>query len=388
MRVRLINLTYIKLCDSIIVMEKKQRERRAICDRHTGQPLLRTELKIPGTPLEVLLPVHGTYLGHHCLVDLRTADFREIDLRGANVSGKDLSDADLTGAVLDGLKFDVFTRWPAGFDPVRLGAVKIPPDLGGLSCIGRNFDGLDLTRATFAGGDASGASFVGTNLSGANLINLNLTGANLTGANLTRARFNHSTRWPEGFVPPSPPGKEPETVEVLAGNLKALGDPSRLRLLGLLLREPQTGEELAAALGLTEATVTHHISKLREAGLAETQNRMHQACPDAVRALGEGLGERLRKLMATEEPADKFVQKVLATFFDSDARLLHAIPARQKKQRIVLERLVAEFEPGVRYTEMQLSEKLRAFQEDVATLRRLFVAERLMARENGVYWRL
>lgn len=177
-----------------------------------------------------------------------------------------------------------------------------------------------------------------------------------------------------------------ETIGTLAQQLKTLGDPSRLRLLGLLLREPQTGEELAAALGLTEATVTHHVTKLREAGLVETANRVHQARPDAVDALGEGLGARLRKLMEAEEPADKFAKKVLDAFFEGGR--LKSIPARQKKQRIVLERLVAEFEPGVRYTEVELSAKLRPFHEDVATIRRLFIAERLMARESGVYWRL
>jgi hypothetical protein len=176
-----------------------------------------------------------------------------------------------------------------------------------------------------------------------------------------------------------------ETIGTLAGQLKALGDPTRLRLMGLLLREPQTGEELAATLGLTEPTISHHLSKLREAGLTETQNRVHQARPEAINTLGEGLGERLKALMEAEEPADKFAKKVLDAFFENGQ--LKSIPARQKKQRIVLERLVAEFTPGVRYTEIELSAKLRVFHEDVATLRRLFIAERLMARENSIYWR-
>lgn len=177
-----------------------------------------------------------------------------------------------------------------------------------------------------------------------------------------------------------------ETIGTLAGQFKVLGDPTRLRILGLLLREPQTGETLAATLGLTEPTISHHIGKLREAGLVETLQRMHQARPAVVLALGEGLGQRLQALVASEEPSDLFAKKVLDAFFEGGR--LKSIPARQKKQRIVLERLVAEFEPGVRYHETELNEKLRAFHEDVATLRRLFIAERLMARENSVYWRV
>ena len=177
-----------------------------------------------------------------------------------------------------------------------------------------------------------------------------------------------------------------ETIGTLAKQFKVLGDPARLRLLGLLLREPQTGEELAATLGLTEPTISHHLTKLREAGLTETRQRLHHAQPEMLGALGSELGERLKTLMEAEEPADKFAQKVLDAFFEGGR--LKTIPARQKKQRIVLERLVAEFTPGVRYSEVELSAKLRVFHEDVATLRRLFVAERLMARDSGIYWRL
>ncbi len=386
------------------VMEKKPRI--VLRDRHSGEPLTLPNLKTGGVLPTLPLPLRGTYLGVRHPIALRTADLRQVDLREADVTGKDLSDADLTGALLDGLKYDRFTRWPAGFDPLRLGAMLVPPDCGGQNCDGFDFTGFDLSGANFAGASAVGASFVGAVLTNAVLTGMTLTDAcldraTLQGANLSAAKslgasfvdtdltgvlWNKATVWPEGFTPPAPPENEPETIEALSNRLKTLGDPARLRLLGLLLREPQTGEELAAALGLSEPTISHHLSKLREAGLTETLNRVHQARSEAVDALGEGLGERLKLLMEAEEPADKFAKKVLDAFFENGR--LKSIPARQKKQRIVLERLVAEFEPGVRYTEMQLSEKLRAFHEDVATLRRLFIAERLMARENSVYWRL
>lgn len=367
----------------------KNDTRHVLCDRHTGEPLVLANLKTSGTPPGIPFPVRGTYLGVRHPIVLRSVDFRHADLRGTDVTGKDLSDADLTGAQLEGLKFDRFTRWPAGFDPLRLGAVLVPPDLGGQNCDGRCFDGEDLTAANFAGGSAVGASFVEANLAGANLLGLNLTGANLEGAVLTGAVWNHATRWPEGFTPPQEEHAA-ETIEALASQLKALGDPTRLRLLALVLREHQTGEELAATLGLTEATISHHLARLREAGLtqirAEGTQRVHAALPDAVRALGDGLVERLTTLVGAEQPTDRFVQKVLEAFFENGR--LKTIPARQKKQRIVLERLVAEFTPGVRYPESEVNAVLRAFHEDVATLRRLFIAERLMARENAIYWRI
>ena len=48
----------------------------------------------------------------------------------------------------------------------------------------------------------------------------------------------------------------------------------------------QNGNELAAAVGLTESTVSHHLSQLRKAGLVESDRRgmnvYHRARRDAL----------------------------------------------------------------------------------------------------------
>jgi DNA-binding transcriptional ArsR family regulator len=57
----------------------------------------------------------------------------------------------------------------------------------------------------------------------------------------------------------------------VAVRLKALGDPVRVRLMSLLLSDDNgcCTCDLAPAVGLTEATVSHHLKVLREAGLVE-----------------------------------------------------------------------------------------------------------------------
>ena len=58
----------------------------------------------------------------------------------------------------------------------------------------------------------------------------------------------------------------------VALRLKALADPVRVRLMSLLLAADDAGCctcDLAPAVGLTEATVSHHLKQLREAGLVE-----------------------------------------------------------------------------------------------------------------------
>ena len=62
-----------------------------------------------------------------------------------------------------------------------------------------------------------------------------------------------------------------DALEV-AVRLKALADPARVQLMSLLLADAGTGVctcDLAPAVGLSEATVSHHLKQLREAGLVE-----------------------------------------------------------------------------------------------------------------------
>lgn len=58
----------------------------------------------------------------------------------------------------------------------------------------------------------------------------------------------------------------------IALRLKAMADPVRLQLLSLLIADRDAGVctcDLAPAVGLSEATVSHHLKQLRDAGLIE-----------------------------------------------------------------------------------------------------------------------
>jgi len=55
---------------------------------------------------------------------------------------------------------------------------------------------------------------------------------------------------------------------------------------------------------------------------------------------------------------------------------------------MMLEYIVAAFEPGVRMPEREVDAVLRAFyEEDWVSLRRYLIDAGLMSREKGVYWR-
>jgi DNA-binding transcriptional ArsR family regulator len=66
---------------------------------------------------------------------------------------------------------------------------------------------------------------------------------------------------------------EPAALQV-AVRLKALADPARIRLMSLLLSQDEVCTcDLAPALGLTDGTVSHHLSVLKKAGLVSDGER-------------------------------------------------------------------------------------------------------------------
>ncbi len=82
---------------------------------------------------------------------------------------------------------------------------------------------------------------------------------------------------------------ESEALE-LALRLKALADPVRVRLLAMLLTDGEMCTcDLAVEVGLTDATVSHHLGRLRAAGLAASTRRgmnvYYRARPESLGAL-------------------------------------------------------------------------------------------------------
>lgn len=77
---------------------------------------------------------------------------------------------------------------------------------------------------------------------------------------------------------------------------------------------------------------------------------------------------------------------ILRSFFDADGRLV-TVPARRGKRLVVLDHLAQRFEPGERYSETEVDNRLREVHDDVAVLRRHLVDEGFLSREAGVYWR-
>jgi DNA-binding transcriptional ArsR family regulator len=178
--------------------------------------------------------------------------------------------------------------------------------------------------------------------------------------------------------------------------LRALADPTRLRLAGRLAGRPATESDLAAELGLSGATVRRQLTQLVDAGLVAVTDDVHGVRyalrPEAIGALGRALaalepdahvdsgpgvgpaGEAL--------PAD--VARVLRGFFEADR--LTTIPATESKRLVVLHYLRDRcFTKDRPYLEKEVNQRLAIFHPDVASLRRYMVDAGLLTRAGGEY---
>ncbi len=88
-----------------------------------------------------------------------------------------------------------------------------------------------------------------------------------------------------------------EEAEQLARVFKALGDPTRVRLLSLIAANPG-GEacicDLVDPVGLSQPTVSHHMKQLVDAGLVTREQRGRWAFYRLVEARLDSLSDALR----------------------------------------------------------------------------------------------
>jgi DNA-binding transcriptional ArsR family regulator len=184
--------------------------------------------------------------------------------------------------------------------------------------------------------------------------------------------------------------------------LKALADPTRLRVLGLLAERPWTPADLADAIRRGRAplglpALARHLDVLRAACLLRD---VTTPGGPAVALRVERLGELGRALDALEpnaavgpplldtagRPLPPEDAKVLRAFVVDDR--LASIPVAPRKRDVILRWLLERCFPEDRpYPEKEVNARLAVHHPDVASLRRHLVDEGHLARAGGVYRR-
>ncbi|MDX8290836.1 metalloregulator ArsR/SmtB family transcription factor [Metabacillus indicus] len=171
---------------------------------------------------------------------------------------------------------------------------------------------------------------------------------------------------------------------------KVMGDATRIRILALLAKSPKNGQALSGILGLTPPTITHHLAKLRETGVVtekrvkntvyfQVNEKLLQQLSLGMMEIVTGKGELEMNQEKTGEHA-----KILGNYLTKDGKL-KTIPPQRKRRLIVLYHLAKEFEPGRKYPEKEINDIIKKYHEDFATIRREFIVNHMMYRENSIY---
>jgi DNA-binding transcriptional ArsR family regulator len=79
---------------------------------------------------------------------------------------------------------------------------------------------------------------------------------------------------------------------------KAISDPTRSRILGIIQNQPATAKQIASRLGATPGAIGHHLHVLEEAGLAQVVARR------LVRGIVANYYTRTARIFAYDLPAD------------------------------------------------------------------------------------
>ena len=175
----------------------------------------------------------------------------------------------------------------------------------------------------------------------------------------------------------------------LLRHFKALGNESRLKLVGLIADRERNVQELAALLALKEPTVSHHLAILKAAGLLamriDGNTHWYRLDLDALRRINQSVFSANLSRVAYETDGEVWEREILRNFIEDDR--LTKIPDARKKRWVVLKWLARRLAVDSRYSEAEVNAVLKRYYSDAATLRRELVGYRMLERSKGIYRR-
>ena len=169
--------------------------------------------------------------------------------------------------------------------------------------------------------------------------------------------------------------------------VKAMSNPDRLRIIGLLSQESISRTEIADRLKLSPKEALDHLAYLEYVGAVTQSNDIYTLNNDKLATLARDKLAEARPTYIPADDLDEKSKKILKAYLNPDGSI-RQIPAPPKLQ-IILNYLVQFFEFNTNYTEKEVNTILRRFNEDTAGLRRDLVDAKMLSREsNGSrYWR-
>ena len=171
-------------------------------------------------------------------------------------------------------------------------------------------------------------------------------------------------------------------TESLMQFFKAVGQPERVKILGLLANRPYSVADLSELLGLRETAVIHHLNKLKKARLVRENS---VAYTYTYQVDNETLA-RLNGIILEDAPALTFAERVRQKYVP-DGRTLTEVPLDPAERLVILEWLAEDFEVGRQYSLAEVNEIIAQHYRKQERLRWLLLSERLLKHVGNTFWR-
>lgn len=171
--------------------------------------------------------------------------------------------------------------------------------------------------------------------------------------------------------------------------VKALSDPVRLRIIGMLSQGTATRKEIAERLNLSPKDSLTHLGFLEFVGAISQTDGVFSLNDQRLSAMAKEKLSEQRPVYIPDEALDAKSKKVLKAHINADGSIKQ-VPLQPAKLKPILDYLIQFFEFDVNYTEKEVNTIIRRFNEDTAGLRRDLVDAGMLARESdgSKYWKV
>ena len=179
-----------------------------------------------------------------------------------------------------------------------------------------------------------------------------------------------------------------DTTPEILDFVKAMSNPNRLRIIGMLSQTPQPVAEVAARLEISIKEAANHLAYLEHVGAILKNDESYTLNDDRLATLAREKLAQKRPSFAPPAGLDEKSKRVLKAHLNPDGSIKQ-IPAQPKLQ-VILAYLAGFFEFNTNYTEKEVNTIIKRFNIDTAGLRRDLIEAGMLARESdgSRYWRV
>lgn len=177
----------------------------------------------------------------------------------------------------------------------------------------------------------------------------------------------------------------PEMLDIL----KALSDADRLRIIGLLTQRRATRADIVAKLNLPLREVVNHLAFLEFVGVVSQKENVCELNENKLATLARDNFAKECPAYVPASELDPASKKILKAYLNADGSI-RQIPTQPAKLQVILNYLLQAFAPSTNYTEKEVNQILRRFNEDTAGLRRDLMDAKMLDRisDGSRYWRV